>query len=296
MHKYLRAIGFSTYTHHLDICELLSTVSAAPDETKIMKIGQDSITCIRKNFGEDFGLHIWGEYDQNGQFQIQYFLPFGGISPRPMFLPATVERHPDKDAFSVLCEDFGMGMALIFYLQNPYDLVDFARKHKSIQLTYPIQLGALSTEGKILLPMNKTQDYRQKLKRSSAQRASLLESARKGDEEAMESLTMYDFELFNQVNHRLHTEDLYSIVDSTFMPTGIECDSYSILGEILAWRELVNQTTHEKLFELFIECNDLFFQVTINQKDLLGEPSLGRRFKGEIWMQGAIDFAASFAD
>jgi hypothetical protein len=144
--------------------------------------------------------------------------------------------------------------------------------------------------------MYKTPEYRQKLKRNSAHRASLLESARKGNEEAMEILTMYDFELFNKVSHRLHKEDLYSIVDSTFMPAGISCDTYSILGEIIAWRELVNTASDEKLFELFLECNDLFFQVTINQKDLLGEPEVGRRFKGEIWMQGAIDFKTSFAE
>ena len=27
-------------------------------------------------------------------------------------------------------------------------------------------------------------------------------------------------------------EDLYSIIDSCFMPCGVECDQYSIIGEI----------------------------------------------------------------
>jgi hypothetical protein len=28
----------------------------------------------------------------------------------------------------------------------------------------------------------------------------------------------------------------------------------------------------------------------MNKKDLLGEPAVGRRFKGNIWLQGMIDF------
>jgi hypothetical protein len=37
-----------------------------------------------------------------------------------------------------------------------------------------------------------------------------------------------------------------------------------------------------------IECNDIQFDVCINEKDLMGQPEIGRRFKGNIWMQGNI--------
>ena len=39
-----------------------------------------------------------------------------------------------------------------------------------------------------------------------------------------------------------------------------------------------------------LSCNELVFDVCINQKDLLGEPMPGRRFKGTIWLQGKINF------
>jgi hypothetical protein len=39
-----------------------------------------------------------------------------------------------------------------------------------------------------------------------------------------------------------------------------------------------------------IMCNDILFSVCINQKDLLGEPEVGRRFKGNIWMQGSVKY------
>ena len=37
-----------------------------------------------------------------------------------------------------------------------------------------------------------------------------------------------------------------------------------------------------------VECNDLIFEICINEKDLEGEPAIGRRFKGTVWMQGSV--------
>ena len=39
-----------------------------------------------------------------------------------------------------------------------------------------------------------------------------------------------------------------------------------------------------------LECNDMGFDICINAKDLLGEPEIGRRFKGSIWLQGHMNF------
>ena len=72
------------------------------------------------------------------------------------------------------------------------------------------------------------------------------------------------------------------------MPYGIESDQYSILGEILEVEEVENSLTEEKIYYLKVDCNDLVFCVTINERDLLGEPVAGRRFKGNIWMQGMV--------
>ena len=72
------------------------------------------------------------------------------------------------------------------------------------------------------------------------------------------------------------------------MPYGIESDQYSILGEIIEVEEVCNSITNERLYSMEVECNDLHFRVLINQEDLLGEPVVGRRFKGSIWMQGTV--------
>ena len=74
------------------------------------------------------------------------------------------------------------------------------------------------------------------------------------------------------------------------MPHGIECDQYSVMGEIVDFVNFKNILTGEKLCQMTIECNDIQFDVCINCADLLGEPAVGRRFKGLIWLQGQLHF------
>ena len=74
------------------------------------------------------------------------------------------------------------------------------------------------------------------------------------------------------------------------MPYGVECDIYSIMGEILSVKEAENVITKEKLYQLRLDVNELQFDICVPKKEVLGEPEVGRRFKGNIWLQGEINF------
>ena len=60
------------------------------------------------------------------------------------------------------------------------------------------------------------------------------------------------------------------------------------LGIITSFVEKKNNYTDELIYLLDIESNDLAFTIAINKNDLLGEPAVGRRFKGDIWLQGHV--------
>lgn len=45
------------------------------------------------------------------------------------------------------------------------------------------------------------------------------------------------------------------------MPYGVECDQYSILGEILEYRKVVNQITGVELYQVRLDVNELIFDV-----------------------------------
>ena len=62
------------------------------------------------------------------------------------------------------------------------------------------------------------------------------------------------------------------------------------LGEILDFMTFKNIITGEEICQLTLDCNDMQFDVCINKNDLLGEPKIGRRFKGIIWLQGQLHY------
>ena len=95
----------------------------------------------------------------------------------------------------------------------------------------------------------------EKAKVASRNRDSLLEAAKNGDEDAMESLTIEDIDLYSQASRRVVKEDIYSIVDTCFMPSGIECDQYSVVGEIRDIDLKKNRITGEEIYDMNLECN-----------------------------------------
>ena len=75
------------------------------------------------------------------------------------------------------------------------------------------------------------------------------------------------------------------------MPYGMECDQYNVMGEILDYSIAKNDMTGEEICILTIESNDMQYDVCINRSDLLGDPAVGRRFKGVVWLQGQLQYS-----
>ena len=96
-------------------------------------------------------------------------------------------------------------------------------------------------------------------------------------------------EIYQEISERIETEDLYSVVEQSFMPCGIECDQYSIIGEILEAEETENSFTGERLSLMKVSSNGVDFRLCMRRSDLLGEPMKGRRIKCKIWMQGSVN-------
>lgn len=62
-----------------------------------------------------------------------------------------------KESYAGICDEVRIGVTLIFYLQNVVDFLAVKGSKKYMNLEEGVILGALSTEGKILLPINKTE-------------------------------------------------------------------------------------------------------------------------------------------
>ena len=119
----------------------------------------------------------------------------------------------------------------------------------------------------------------------------MIESARGGDASAMESLTLDEMNLYTKLNKQISKCDMYTLIDSFFMPTGVECDQYTLMGDIENVELLTNSVTGEEVYRMTVVTNDIPVSVVINREDLLGVPETGRRFKGQVWMMGEAYFA-----
>ena len=291
MHKYLKAVGFSGLDLKSELDSLLEDVKEHYDRKKIVETEEHHLFAeISKEFGYDCGITICGEYDENDNFQMEYYFPYFAGSQITSYEEVVVERHAGKESYAGACDDMRVGISLIFYLLNAGDYMNVRQNGMLRELQTSLSLSGLADKGTILLPVSKNLQQREADRKLSQQRNSLIAAARNGDEEAIESLTMEDIDLYTMISRRIQNEDVYTIVDSYFMPYGIECDQYNIMGEITDCNTTVNTLTGEKLYQLGILSNDIPLDICINEKDLMGIPEVGRRFKGVIWLQGMINF------
>ncbi len=295
MHKYMRAIGFSDYTDRKKLKELLTSV-IIDSSSRAYTTNQEEILLgeFCKDFADNIGIAVCGEFDDEDKFIYDYYYPYLRGTTISSTEDVSVERHAAKESYAGVCDDIKVGVSMIFYLQNmiPYIKAQ-VQKRLPIRGT-TLTLSALSLNGTIMMPIKKNERQREKIQKDAKVRNKLIAAARQGDEEALETLTLEDMDIYTSISKKIHKEDVFSLVDTYFMPYGVECDQYSILGEILTCKKIKNQVTGEEVFQMTILCNELTFDVCINIIDVFGEPKVGRRFKGVVWMQGYINFPEEF--
>ena len=196
----------------------------------------------------------------------------------------------DREAYVGICEDMKIGISLIFHMQNT---LEYLREKQITQdkVKYSsVTLSGLCNSGKILLPIKKDKVQEKKQKEEVHNRMLLMDAAKNGDPTAIENLTLDDIDTYSEVSRRLITEDVFSIVDTYIMPYGIECDRYSILGEIRELNTIQNEYSNENVYIMKLEVNELTFDICVPVKEVIGEPAVGRRFKADMWLQGRINF------
>lgn len=289
MHSFLRAIGFGSIKTRGDEEKLINLVIENATEKQVLRISEErSIVELTMEVAEDTGVTVRGETDARGNFHVSHYFPMRRGNTITAEEPLFVNKRVDTDAYTGMCDDYRIGISLIFYIQNVVDLLQNPIRKKE-RRSCPIYLSALASEGKILLPVEKTKKEVEKVKADLQNRSALIAEAKQGNQEAMQSLTFDDIDQYAVVSRRIRKEDIYSIVETSFFPYGSESDNYSVLGYINSVKRLVNSFTKEEFYVLNIECNEMNYDVCINVDDLLGEPLQGRRFRGNVWMQGKAE-------
>lgn len=328
MHKYLRAVGFSEFVRKSQVDDFFK--ENLKDENLISTyITQDMRLCGQYNLPvcNGAGISVIGEQEKDQLALIDFYYPYLKGYDYTLIQECTIEKHSDKESYAGIIDDYRLGIALIFYLTNGNVYNSLIKKHKISDIKIDkIYLSALSVGGRIILPIDKKEisgnEFNDKSKINPNYEYDDIDD--EDDEEddyddsPITTRIIGDMDDFsdgiggkpisigigiklprNPIGYqesRLKNEDLYSIVETSLVPYGIECDKYQIVAEIISVNRKVNQYTDETMVEMRVDTMGLQFNLMINEKDLDGEPLPGRRFRGVIWLLGEVEFLTKFEE
>lgn len=291
MHQYMNAIGFGNINSKRELKNILTQVRTSFTQHDLIAQDEEMDICeYQKEYGAGIGISMFGDRDIHEKFEKNYYYPFFLGTGITSHADVYIERRMDREAYAGICEDVKVGINLIFHLQNTVELLKERQKAKSSVKYKSVTLSGLCNGGTILLPVLKDKEQEKRQKEEIHNRMMLVSAARTGDPAAIESLTMDDIDTYSKVSQRLVSEDVFSIVDTYIMPYGIECDHYSIMGEILELQRIINEYTREEIYVMRLDVNELVFDICVPVKEVIGDPAVGRRFKGNMWLQGRINF------
>lgn len=287
----MNAIGFGNINSKRELKNILKQVRTSFTQHDLISQDEEMDICeYQKEYGAGIGIAIFGDRDIDEKFDKNYYYPFFLGTGITSHADVYIERRMDREAYAGICEDMKVGINLIFHLQNTVELLKQRQKAKSSVKYKSVTLSGLCNGGTILLPVLKDKEQEKRQKEEIHNRMMLVSAARTGDPAAIESLTMDDIDTYSKVSQRLVSEDVFSIVDTYIMPYGIECDHYSIMGEILELQRIINGYTREEVYVMRLDVNELMFDICVPVKEVVGDPAVGRRFKGNMWLQGRINF------
>ena len=293
MHQYLKAVGFSELKNKKELLELIKSVIKEPSNREFIETDKKSVICeYTKYFSPTTGITVRGEIDEDNELTLDFYYPVC----RPLSISTNenigIERFSSNEYFAGICDDPRIGVTLIFDIPNSVDVMKrFAQDNGDMEEKATVEFAGLSINGMIMLPIKKDVSEKAKREKNATNRNKLLMAARNGDENAIESLTLDDIDTYAQLSKKIRSEDVYSLVDSYFMPYGVECDLYSIMAEIVDYSLEKNELSGEEIIILSLDYNGMALNICINRKDLLGEPMKGRRFKGTVLIQGTVNFS-----
>ena len=292
MHEFLRSIGFSGTLGKRQLDRLIAWVQEAPDHLSVVSHaisdGEANLAVAERDIAGKAGILVAGEMDEHGKLVPEYYFPYLKSSMVSSDAYLSVEKQAARDAYTGMCEDYRMGMALIFAVTN---VADAARNliSEPMRRNAPFKkvcFSALASDATVILPLMQTEKV---LKPNEARAHDhLIEEAGLGDENARMALEKEEQERYQQAIDRLRDTDIFTVVESFFMPHGMESERYYLMGKIISSERYTNGLTNEDFYVILVGVNGMPLSIAVSAKDLTGEPVNGARLKAHVWLMGEL--------
>ena len=122
MHSFLRSVGFGSIKSRSDEEKLINLVIENATEKQVFRMSEErSVVELFMEVAEDTGIVVRGETDASGAFRVSHYFPIHRGTAITTEEPLFVNKRVDTDAYTGMCDDYRIGVSLIFYIQNVVD-------------------------------------------------------------------------------------------------------------------------------------------------------------------------------
>lgn len=300
MHEYMRSIGLTDdKLTEYDVDKLCDSVYEEFDRMETVRDDEKRVNFLEltKDFGKGFGLKVLGQQDKSGFHRTSYY-PYVMGTDSGSEGSVGIQKKSNGDSYIGVCNDGRVGAPLVFTLQNPGVYLRGVKEDPTHQYRVTTTFSALSLMGRVLLPTRtRAQQLAWEPSEWEQERIDTIELAKMGDTAALQNVTLQNLELYSMVQQRIADgDDILSIVDTYFIPYGMESDQYHILANIRRTIPVKSTVTGEPVWRMELSIDRLNMDMCICAKDLEGYPTAGMRFKGDVWIQGRLNFKLPSAD
>ena len=288
MNRYFRAVGLLSDFSIEEYEKLVDDITFRP-EVALNNDNKSKYFILDKclEFGPNIGICVRIIKDVKGNTHRDCVFPFFKSEEYVEREVCSFEKKIGGEEFLGVYEDLNLGENIFFFVQNS----DKIYKMKNLKNTKcSVAITGLSIAGNVILPIKKNDKEKANASEFNRKRVNLLSKANDGDQNAFATVRYDDILTNVTVSEQVFIEsmDIYTVVDSSFIPCGAECDLYSVLGEIVDFEKIVNVRTKDNIYVLDVSVKGVVIKICINEKDLFGEPQIGFRFKGTVWLQGRL--------
>jgi hypothetical protein len=287
MHKFLRAVGFGQLKTKKQEEILLRDIIRTPHNRSMVTNPSDNDMLyaeFAKEFAPGIGIKVCGQYDEFDNFYRETYFPYYEGRFDTTEDETYIEKKISRFEYSGLCNDYRLGMSLVFHLINPIEYIS----NKERQKKEKYRLSCLASTGIVILPTTYSEEILKQMSTVKKNQYVAAYNISLSEDEA-QRVALDDLGKYVEIGMRMaNKEDVFSIVETSIVPFGLEAELYKILGIIVSVEKYLNPIMGEKVYVMEIFCNDMIFDVCINESDLSGEPLEGRRFRGVVWLQGKL--------
>ena len=158
MHKFMRTVGFSMYQKKQDMAKLLKRLAKEAEMTGRLAEQEGSRFCeLRTEVAPGMGVAMIGEMSPKGTFSREYYFPYVKNPDVSSEAECSIQRHTERETYAGLLDEYRVGISLIFYMENS---MEYRMRRSARQPVQPkgAALTGLAVQGKVLLPVNKTEN------------------------------------------------------------------------------------------------------------------------------------------